>query len=325
MMELVKTALIFGWLLLLVSPMPLFGCEGDTLIGGGGDDTIIGSNCDDTIVGNDGNNTLTGRGGFDAFVFSTGYCTDLYCPAPPVPFWAAFGVSTIIDFVPGVDRIVLDKATFAVLQSDLGAGFSVAGEFHVVGSDAAVASDSAVIVYSTESRTLFYNENGSAAGLGQGAPFAALDDMVGLEAPDFGIVDYSPTVSIATTTTTPTETSTSTTTTTPSPHSTSTTTAIPVCASPACVLHAAIFGPTCEGRVPRRLAGMVRRAANLIASAQTVNGAKRARVLSNASHVLAVLEVRALKKAAGHHPAITVECAHSIAEASKEVVRRFTL
>lgn len=187
-------------------------CIGDTLVGRGGDDDITGSSCDDTLVGNDGDNVLTGGDGYDAFVFSTGWIGDpVIALFPP-----DFGVTEVTDFEPGIDRLVLDKGTFTALTSVVGDGFSVASELAVVDADAAAGDASALIVYSTESGTLFYNENGPDAGLGRGGPFAELDDVEVVAARDFTLIDLRD--SIRTTTTTSTtrlpSTSTSTTTTT---------------------------------------------------------------------------------------------------------------
>ncbi|MFM7447577.1 MAG: hypothetical protein ACKO24_03130 [Leptolyngbyaceae cyanobacterium] len=84
------------------------------------------------------------------------------------------GLDTLVDFTPTVDRIILDKTSFTALTSAVGNGFSLATEFATVTTDSAVAASPARIVYNTSNGGLFYNQNGSATGLGTGAQFASL-------------------------------------------------------------------------------------------------------------------------------------------------------
>ncbi|MGL4881737.1 MAG: M10 family metallopeptidase C-terminal domain-containing protein, partial [Waterburya sp.] len=58
-------------------------------------------------------------------------------------------------------------------------------EFAVVGSDTAVATASALIVYSSGTGNLFYNQNGVTTGLGSGGQFATLSEIPALSATDF--------------------------------------------------------------------------------------------------------------------------------------------
>ncbi len=98
---------------------------------------------------------------------------------------SAIGLDTILDFNGAFDRIGLDKTTFTALSSGVGQGFGKASEFAVVGSVAAIATSSARIVYNSSSGGLFYNQNGSAAGLGTGAQFATLLGAPTLSASNF--------------------------------------------------------------------------------------------------------------------------------------------
>lgn len=145
------------------------------LSGGAGSDTLIGGAADDTLTGGTGNDFLDGGAGNDRFVFEGSN-----------PFAQAnLGVDTLT-FAAG-DKIVLDKAVFSALSSDIGNGFGVANEFAVVNNDAAAATSNALIVYSRGTGNLFYNQNKSGSGLGGGGQFAALRGAPNLAATDFVI------------------------------------------------------------------------------------------------------------------------------------------
>lgn len=100
---------------------------------------------------------------------------------------ADIGIDTIADFLIGTDKIVLDKTTFTALTSIAGNGFSVASEFASVTTDAAAATSTALVVYNSTNGSLFYNQNGSAAGLGSGAKLAMLTGNPLLNAASFTI------------------------------------------------------------------------------------------------------------------------------------------
>jgi Ca2+-binding RTX toxin-like protein len=87
--------------------------------------------------------------------------------------------------VKGTDKIVLDKTTFTMLGSVVGSGFNLAKEFAVVGSDAGAATVDALIVYSSETGNLFYNQNGVTSGFGSGAQLATLSGIPTLSGDDF--------------------------------------------------------------------------------------------------------------------------------------------
>jgi Ca2+-binding RTX toxin-like protein len=137
----------------------------------------MGGAGDDTLIGGGGNDILTGSMGNDRFLYDTN-----------AAFVAsAVGIDTITDFSVGFDKIVLDKTTFTALASTAGNGLSVGQEFAIVGSDAAAATSSALIVYSSASGSLFYNQNASLAGFGTGAQFATLTGIPVISASDFVI------------------------------------------------------------------------------------------------------------------------------------------
>ena len=152
------------------------GTGNDTLVGGTGADRLVGGSGDDALNGAAGNDVLIGGSGRDRFVFDTGTVFSAN----------GVGVDSIRDLVSGVDKIVLDKTTFAALQSIAGNGFSIASEFAVVADDIAAAVSTAFITYSAATGNLFYNQNGAAAGFGTGAQFATVNTAP--TAIDFAIV-----------------------------------------------------------------------------------------------------------------------------------------
>ncbi|MGB3511132.1 MAG: spondin domain-containing protein [Microcoleaceae cyanobacterium] len=149
----------------------------DILLGGDGDDVLSGGIGRDRMNGGSGDDTLTGGASIDFFVFNTneGFSTD------------DVGIDTITDFDTTRDFILLDKTTFAAITSDSSnrnnPGFSDATEFELVATDNDVDTSEAIIVHSEATGSLFYNPNGSADGLGNGAEFANV--AVPLEADNF--------------------------------------------------------------------------------------------------------------------------------------------
>jgi RHS repeat-associated protein len=146
-----------------------------SLDGGAGNDTIIGGSGNDLLKGGSGNDSLTGSAGVDQFIYDTNAAFTT----------STVGIDQIADFVSGTDKIVLDKTTFTVLGSTIGSGFNIASEFAVVNSDAAASTSNALIVYSSGTGNLFYNENGVTTGLGSGGQFATLSSIPTLDAHDF--------------------------------------------------------------------------------------------------------------------------------------------
>lgn len=160
----------------------LEGNQGDDFLDGGdGGDRLLGDAGDDRLIGGRGNDTLSGGEGGDRFEFGG---------ASPFST-ATFGVDTITDFNWfGGDQIVLSKSVFAALTSSTGDGFSKANEFAIVGSDRAAGRSRAFIVYNQSTGALFYNQNGSATGLGSGGKFASFTAAPSVEGVDFVIVAY---------------------------------------------------------------------------------------------------------------------------------------
>jgi Ca2+-binding RTX toxin-like protein len=157
----------------------LYGNNGnDILYGGSGHDNLYGGNGNDILVGGGGYDTLTGGNGYDTFRFASN----------GVKFASSnLGVDTITDFNSSQDKIGLSKSTFSALHSSTGNGFSSAGEFAVVNSDAAAAESKALIVYNSSNGYLFYNENGGSHGLGNGGHFATISNHSSLGSNNFTI------------------------------------------------------------------------------------------------------------------------------------------
>jgi len=145
----------------------------NTLTGAGGNDQLTGQDGNDSLIGGSGDDLLTGGNGSDNFIFNS----------------SNLGIDAISDFTPGSDKIVLSKAIFPALQSSIGNGFSQPAEFASVADDDLVATSSAFIVYSTSSGSIYYNQNGSAAGLGSGSEFANLLTVPTLIAADFALIN----------------------------------------------------------------------------------------------------------------------------------------
>ena len=148
------------------------------ITGNSGNNILDGGLGNDTLAGNAGNDTLTGGAGIDQIEYRS---TRAFVASD-------FGVDTISDFVVNQDKIVLSKTTFAALTSGVGNGFSQASNFAVVANNSLVAASNAFIVYSSGTGHLFYNQNGSAAGLGTGDNFAVLTGNPSLTANDFLLV-----------------------------------------------------------------------------------------------------------------------------------------
>ncbi|NEP45190.1 MAG: hypothetical protein F6K35_40610, partial [Okeania sp. SIO2H7] len=147
------------------------GPGNDRLFGGNGDDLLNGGIGRDRLNGGPGDDTLTGGASIDRFIFNTNeefVADDL-------------GVDTIADFDPDLDLILLDRRTFAAIES----GASINDVFETVTSNAAARSSSAVIVYNSNNGNLFYNANGSEAGFGSGDRFAILSGLPELSGDNF--------------------------------------------------------------------------------------------------------------------------------------------
>ncbi len=157
----------------------MFGRAGnDHLLGGDGNDTLEGGTGSDRLNGNAGNDVLTGGAGLDRFIFNTNQTFTTQ----------SVGRNEITDFsVEQGDLILLDTRTFTAITSENGIGFSVESEFEVVTNAGAARASDALIVYNSSNGSLYYNENGSAGGFGNGGQFATLTGTPELTSESFQI------------------------------------------------------------------------------------------------------------------------------------------
>ena len=150
----------------------------NTLDGGTGNDVLTGGSGADTLIGGSGNDILTGGADSDRFLYSSGRAFTS----------SDFGSDILTDFTSGSDKLVLSKNTFTALSSIVGNGLSQASNFTTVDDDDLAATSNAFLVYSRSSGSLYYNQNGNAAGLGTGAEFINLLNIPTLTTTDFTIV-----------------------------------------------------------------------------------------------------------------------------------------
>ncbi|WP_366838370.1 calcium-binding protein [Nostoc sp. LPT] len=153
-----------------------FDYSNDVINGQGGDDIIDGKRGNDLLRGGTGNDTLIGNFGDDTLVGGAGADRFLYDNNS--------SVDTISDFNSSEgDKIVLNKTTFSAIDFTAGTGFfSYPSNFQVTNLGQA---STAKIVYNPMSGQLFYNQNRSADGFGNGGQFATLVGAPNLSASDF--------------------------------------------------------------------------------------------------------------------------------------------
>jgi Ca2+-binding RTX toxin-like protein len=159
--------------------------QDDRLQGGSGNDRLNGGLGRDQLFGSNGNDTLFGRRGVDRLIGGLG--SDRFMFNGNRPFDVTFGVDQIEFRSTDRDKIILSKKVFTALASNISNGFNLSSEFTVVRNNALAASSQASIVYSTSSRKLFYNANGTVTGFGQGSAFAKLLEPQNISQIDFVI------------------------------------------------------------------------------------------------------------------------------------------
>jgi Ca2+-binding RTX toxin-like protein len=161
------------------------GASANKLVGFGGNDRLEGGGGNDTIIGGRGADILVGGAGNDALNAAIDSDVDQFLYATGVAYSAAdIGRDRLSNFTSGQDKIVLSKTTFTAIASAVGDGLSGA-DFVLVTSDTAVALSAAAIVYNSTNGKLFYNANGTAAGLGGGSNFAVLTGTPTVNSGDF--------------------------------------------------------------------------------------------------------------------------------------------
>ncbi|MEH1827077.1 MAG: Calx-beta domain-containing protein [Nostoc sp.] len=150
----------------------------NTLNGGTGNDVLTGGSGADTLIGGSGNDILTGGADSDRFLYSSGRAFAS----------SDFGSDILTDFTSGSDKLVFSKSTFTALSSIVGNGLSQVSDFTTVDDDDLAATSNAFLVYSRNSGSLYYNQNGNTAGLGTGAELINLLNTPTLTTTDFTIV-----------------------------------------------------------------------------------------------------------------------------------------
>ena len=143
------------------------------LRGEAGNDSLDGKAGNDLLDGGAGRDLLTGGSGADRFRFATA---------------GGFGTAQadrIIDFSRSEgDRIELSRSAFG-----LSAGAAVS--FQAVNSDADLSralSSSTLLIQDLRDGSLLFNQNGTAAGAGQGGVFALVSQGLTLQAGDLALV-----------------------------------------------------------------------------------------------------------------------------------------
>jgi len=117
----------------------LMGGDGkDTLDGGAGNDTLIGGAGNDNLIGGLGRDVLTGGGGRDNFYLQNGKENS----------------DKIIDFVSGVDSLVISQSEFGLNQA-LG---TLDSSLFRLGTSASAASDR--LIYDSRTGKLFFDQDG---------------------------------------------------------------------------------------------------------------------------------------------------------------------
>jgi Ca2+-binding RTX toxin-like protein len=149
------------------------GLGNDSIHGGDGEDRLVGAAGTDRLFGGAGNDTLTGGAAGDTFVFG-GQNLD----------FNQLGRDRISDFTAAEDGILLSLATFSSLT---GTG-QLGSQWATVSNGREVAASEALIVYNSSNGNLFYNQNGSVAGMGSGGIFATLAGKPALLATDFTVI-----------------------------------------------------------------------------------------------------------------------------------------
>jgi Ca2+-binding RTX toxin-like protein len=174
-----------------VEQLNIVGSQGhDEFAGASGNDTIQGAGGNDRINGNAGRDEIFGGSGFDRLQGGVGNDTisggselDTFEFGGAGLSFSMIGRDTILDF--DRDTVSLSQETFTDLVS---LGALVSEQFAVVSSYTQAARSEALIVYNASSGVLFYNQNGSATGFGDGGgSFAILKGLPEISVSNFNV------------------------------------------------------------------------------------------------------------------------------------------
>ncbi|MEA5579672.1 S8 family serine peptidase [Anabaena sp. UHCC 0451] len=147
----------------------------DILIGEAGDDILTGGGGDDLLWGGLGDDIVTGNIGKDQYLFQGDGV-----------FATSLGVDYISEFEVGQDQILLSKNTFNAVINNPGEIFT---DFAVVADDDLVDASNARIVFSQNTGSLFYNQNGNVLGAAAVFEFAYLGNPdITLSSSNFSLV-----------------------------------------------------------------------------------------------------------------------------------------
>jgi Ca2+-binding RTX toxin-like protein len=142
------------------------------LRGDAGNDTLDGKAGNDLLDGGAGRDLLTGGSGADRFRFATA---------------GAFGTAQA-DRITDFSRSEGDRTEISRSAFGLSAGAAVS--FQLVNSDAELVramSSSTLLIQDLRDGSILFNQNGTAAGAGQGGVFAVVSQGLTLQAGDFAL------------------------------------------------------------------------------------------------------------------------------------------
>ena len=140
----------------------------NTITGSAFADTVNGGAGNDTIDSGSGRDTLTGGGGVDKFIFSTTV--------------GATNIDVITDFTPGSDKIVLDGDIFTRFAGKA----NVSPSYFIVNSQSLDSND--YLFFNTANTTLYYDKDGSGAGVAIEIAVITVVGVGTLSASDFLLV-----------------------------------------------------------------------------------------------------------------------------------------
>ncbi|MBS3026203.1 MAG: hypothetical protein HCA25_03660 [Dolichospermum sp. DET50] len=160
------------------------GDGNDQLQGLGGDDNLWGGVGNDILDGGTGNDTLWGGLGDD--VLTGGVGNDKYLFQSSSVFATSLGIDYISNFEAGLDQIVLSKITFNAITNLAGQALT---DFAVVTDDEFVDASNAHVVFSQNTGSLFYNQDGNLLGATAVFEFARLSNPdITLSSSNFSLI-----------------------------------------------------------------------------------------------------------------------------------------